>query len=71
MNFKAKVIADFLKGEIVGDPETEVNNVSKIEDGKPGTISFFANSKYEKYVYETRASILLVNKDFNRVINSI
>ncbi len=65
MNFKAKVIAEFLKGEIIGNPEAEVNNVSKIEDGKPGTIAFFANPKYEKYVYETEASILLVNKDFN------
>ena len=65
MNFKAKVIAEFLKGEIIGNPEVEVNTVSKIEDGKPGTIAFFANLKYEKYVYETEASILLVNKDFN------
>lgn len=65
MNFKASVIAEFLKGEIIGNPEVEVNNVTKIEDGKPGTLAFFANPKYEKYVYETEASILLVNKNFN------
>ncbi|MCF8380342.1 MAG: UDP-3-O-(3-hydroxymyristoyl)glucosamine N-acyltransferase [Bacteroidales bacterium] len=64
MNFKASVIAEFLKGEIVGNPDAEVNNVSKIEDGQPGTIAFLGNPKYEKYVYETRATILLVNKDF-------
>lgn len=65
MNFKAKAIAEFLKGELIGDPEVEVNSVSKIEDGKPGTLAFYANPKYEKFVYETGASILLVNKDFH------
>lgn len=64
MNFKASVIAEFLKGELVGNPDVEVNNVSKIEDGQPGTLAFLANPKYEKYIYETKASILLVNKDF-------
>jgi len=64
MNFKASTIAEFLKGEIVGNPDIEVNNVSKIEDGQPGTLAFLGNRKYEKYVYETKASILLVNKDF-------
>ncbi len=64
MNFKAHTIAEFLKGTVDGDPETEVNNVSGIEDGKPGTLAFLANPKYEKFIYETEASIVLVNKDF-------
>ena len=64
MKFKAKVIAEFLKGQIEGDPEAEVTEISKIEDGKPGTLSFLANPKYSKYIYETKASIILVNSDF-------
>lgn len=36
----------------------------KIEEGKPGTITFLANPKYEKYIYDTGASIVLVNKNF-------
>jgi UDP-3-O-[3-hydroxymyristoyl] glucosamine N-acyltransferase len=64
MKFKAKVIAEFLKGQIEGDPEAEVTDISKIEEGMPGTLSFLSNPKYEKYIYETRASIVLVNKDF-------
>ncbi len=64
MKFKAKVIAEFLKGSIEGNPETEVTNISKIEEGKAGTLSFLANPKYEKYIYETDASIVLVNKNF-------
>jgi UDP-3-O-[3-hydroxymyristoyl] glucosamine N-acyltransferase len=64
MKFKAQMIASFLKGEIEGNPEVEVVNISKIEEGKPGTLSFLSNPKYEKYIYETQASIVLVNKDF-------
>lgn len=64
MKFKAKVIAEFLKGQIEGNPEAEVTDISKIEEGMPGTLSFLSNPKYEKYIYETQASIVLVNKDF-------
>lgn len=64
MKFKAKVIAEFLKGQIEGDPEVEVTDVTKIEEGTPGTLSFLANPKYEKFIYDTKASIVIVNKDF-------
>jgi len=64
MKFSAQMIASFLKGEIEGNPNAEVTNISKIEEGKPGTLSFLSNPKYEKYIYETQASIVLVNKDF-------
>jgi len=64
MNFKASVIAGFLKGQVEGNPDAEVHDISKIEEGRPGTLSFLANPKYEKYIYETSASIVLVNKDF-------
>lgn len=64
MKFKASVIAEFLKGQIEGNPEVEVSNISKIEEGKAGTLSFLANPKYEKYIYDTEASIVLVNNTF-------
>ena len=64
MEFKALNIAEFLHGTIEGDENVSVNNVSKIEDGMPGTLAFLANPKYEKYIYETKASIVLVNNDF-------
>lgn len=64
MNFTAAVIADFLKGSVEGNPEATVNDISKIEEGKPGTLSFLANPKYEKYIYQTQSSIVIVNDDF-------
>lgn len=64
MEFKAINIAEFLQGTVEGDENVSVSNVSKIEEGKPGTLAFLANPKYEKYVYDTKASIVLVRKDF-------
>jgi UDP-3-O-[3-hydroxymyristoyl] glucosamine N-acyltransferase len=41
-----------------------VNNLSKIEEGTFGTLSFLSNPKYEEYIYKTGASICIVNKSF-------
>lgn len=65
MKFKAEEIARYLNGEIVGDPTVTVDNVSKIEEGKAGTLAFLANPKYENYLYTSSASIVLVNRDFS------
>ncbi|MGN0068651.1 MAG: UDP-3-O-(3-hydroxymyristoyl)glucosamine N-acyltransferase [Prevotella sp.] len=63
MEFKAKQIADFLGGQVEGDENAKVNTFSKIEEGVSGAISFLANPKYLHYIYETKASIVLINKD--------
>lgn len=64
LSFTAQQIADFLKGTIEGDPNVQVSNFSKIEEGKPGSLSFLANPKYTNYIYTTDSSIVLVNNDF-------
>jgi UDP-3-O-[3-hydroxymyristoyl] glucosamine N-acyltransferase len=64
MEFTAATIAGFLKGEIVGNPDVKVNTIAKIEEGQPGALSFLANPKYEHYIYETKSSVVLVNKTF-------
>ncbi|RLD34339.1 MAG: UDP-3-O-(3-hydroxymyristoyl)glucosamine N-acyltransferase [Bacteroidetes bacterium] len=64
MIFTAKQIAEALNGVVDGNPETEVSNLSKIEEGKAGTLTFLANPKYTSYIYETQASIVIVNQDF-------
>jgi len=66
MEFTAQQIADFLQGEIQGDPSIKVSDFSKIEEGKPGTLSFLSNPKYSSFIYESQASIVLVNKDFQQ-----
>ncbi|MBN2636922.1 MAG: UDP-3-O-(3-hydroxymyristoyl)glucosamine N-acyltransferase [Prolixibacteraceae bacterium] len=64
MEFQAKDIAAFLNGEIEGDENVKVFKVSKIEEGETGALAFLANTKYENFIYTTKASIVLVNKTF-------
>ena len=64
MEYTAKFLARLLKGTVEGDENAKADKFAKIEHGKPGTLSFFANPKYEQYVYTSQASILIVNKDF-------
>ena len=64
MEFSAKQIAAYIQGEIVGDENATVHTFAKIEEGIPGAMSFLSNPKYTPYIYESKASIILVNKDF-------
>ena len=64
MELTAKQLAEILHGTVEGNPEAKVTSFAKIEHGKPGQLCFFANPKYEQYVYTSRASVLLVNLDF-------
>lgn len=64
MEFTAQQIAGLLSGNIEGNPEVAVSGLSKIEEGKPGTLSFLANPKYTPYIYTTDASIVIVGEDF-------
>ena len=62
MEFKAGMIADFLHGEVEGEHNATVSTFAKIEEGHAGALSFLANPKYEKYLYETASSVVIVNK---------
>lgn len=64
MKFTAKQIASFINGEVVGNENAEVFTFAKIEEGVPGALSFLANPKYTEYIYSTRSSVVLVNRDF-------
>lgn len=64
MKFTAEQIASILEGEVDGNPNIEVSSLSKIEEGKVGTLSFLSNPKYTPFIYKTDASIVIVNKDF-------
>ena len=64
MEFTAKEIAEILSGTVDGNPEAKVSTFARIESGKPGAICFFANPKYEQYVYKCQADIIIVNKSF-------
>ena len=64
MEFTAKQIATYLGGEIIGDENAVVSTFAKIEEGVHGALSFLANMHYAHYIYDTKSSIVLVNRDF-------
>ena len=64
MKFTARQIAEILEGKIEGDENIEVDKLSKIEEGEEGSLTFLSNPKYTSFIYATKASITIVNKDF-------
>ena len=63
MEFTAKQIAEMIGGRVEGNEQTAVNSFAKIEEGKPGAISFLSNPKYTHYLYDTQSSVVLINED--------
>lgn len=64
MQISVKELSKLLGGEVAGDAEALLHTVAKIEEGKPGALSFLANPKYEPYLYETKSTAVLVNRTF-------
>lgn len=63
MEFTARQIADFIGGRVEGNEQAAVHTFAKIEDGQEGAITFLSNPKYTQYIYDTKATIVLVNED--------
>lgn len=61
---KAKEIAKYLDGELIGDSEIEIINVGKIETAGENEITFISNPLYEKYFSVTKAGAILISKTF-------
>jgi UDP-3-O-[3-hydroxymyristoyl] glucosamine N-acyltransferase len=64
MQFTAQQIAGLLNGRVEGNPDAVVSKLSKIEEGSPGSVSFLANPLYTPHIYNTQASIVIINNDF-------
>jgi UDP-3-O-[3-hydroxymyristoyl] glucosamine N-acyltransferase len=62
MEFSAQQLANVLEATIVGDASVNINQLSKIEEGIPGSISFLSNPKYTQYLYTTKASIVIIDE---------
>lgn len=63
MEFTAKQIAQYINGTIEGDENATVHTFAKIENGNKGSISFLSNLKYTHYIYNTQASIVLIDEN--------
>ena len=63
MKYTALQIAELLGGKIQGDRDLVVTSISRIEEGKEGTLTFLSNPKYTRFLYSTKASVAIVSKD--------
>ncbi|MDG1337215.1 MAG: UDP-3-O-(3-hydroxymyristoyl)glucosamine N-acyltransferase [Flavobacteriaceae bacterium] len=64
MNLTVGHIADQINGSVVGDRDIDIFNISKIEEGAKGSLTFLANPKYTEFIYTTKASAAIVSSDF-------
>ena len=64
MKFTLNQIAAMLGGTVEGNPEAQVWQLCKIEEGQEGGLSFLTNTKYTNYIYDTKATAVIVSNDF-------
>lgn len=64
MTFPAAQIALIINGRIEGDASVTVTSFGKIEEAIEGQLAFLSNPKYEEYLYNTKASVVIVNDSF-------
>lgn len=63
MTFTAEQIAALIQGKVEGNPQAQINNFAKIEEGFEGALSFLANLKYEEHLYNCKSSVIIVSND--------
>lgn len=64
MELSVQQIADLIEGSVEGNKDAVVSSLSKIEEGKQGALSFLSNPQYTSCIYKTKATAVIVNKDF-------
>jgi UDP-3-O-[3-hydroxymyristoyl] glucosamine N-acyltransferase len=64
MKFTAEQIAEVLSGKVEGDEQAIVSQLSKIEEGGKESLTFLSNPKYEAFLYKSKATVCIVNEDF-------
>ena len=62
LTFSAQQIAMMIQGKVEGDAAVAVTQFGKIEEAKVGELTFLANPKYEEFLYQTKASIVIINE---------
>ena len=63
MQFTAQQIAAFVSGEIIGQADVTINDVSPIEQGRPNTLSYVTDQRFLPALAGTEASVVLLTRD--------
>ena len=57
MEFTISQIAEMLNGEVIGNPNVYINQLTKIEEGREHSLSFLSNPKYTEPVSYTHLTL--------------
>jgi UDP-3-O-[3-hydroxymyristoyl] glucosamine N-acyltransferase len=55
-------IAEYIGGELVGNPSVKIRGVAGIEDAQPGDLTFLANPRYAGFLETSSASAVIVGR---------
>ncbi len=64
MKISLKKVADLVGGKIYGNANVEITNVAKIEEARPGDITFLYMPAYQKFLSTTKATAVIIKTDF-------
>ncbi len=64
-------LAELVNGTVIGDGTVIISNISKIDEGKPNTISFLANPRYADCLKNTNASAVLVPRSISQSVTNL
>ncbi len=62
---KLSLIAQRIEGQIIGNPDVEINGVKEIGQAQEGDLAFLLHPQYLPYLRTTKASALVVGLDFS------
>jgi UDP-3-O-[3-hydroxymyristoyl] glucosamine N-acyltransferase len=64
LGFRLGELAQVVGAELHGDAECRIETVAALEDATTGAISFLTNSKYRKYLQDTRAAAVILAREY-------
>lgn len=71
MQIDIKEIANLVGGKIFGPDNIKINSVARIEEAKPGNLTFLYLPAYQKFLSTTKASAVLVKPGIDKNRNDI
>lgn len=64
MGYSLRDIAEALGARVHGDDDCRIDRVATLADADPGSISFLANRRYRPQLLRTRASAVILDREF-------
>mgnify|MGYP001353578978 CR=1 FL=1 len=71
VSYSISKLSKLINGQIVGDNDSVVKGVCSIKSGKEEHLTYLKNNSYKKYIKDSKASVFIVNNDYNQFFKLI